>query len=270
MTIRAFPKSMLLFGCGNMAGAMLRGWLAGGIEPGRFVVVKPSPDNLPGGVAHFGSASAAGGPYDTLIIGVKPQMLEPLAGEIRSLLAPGALVISILGGVGSGSLARHFPDARILRVMPNLAVALGKSPLGLFAKGLSDAEKSEAEGWLSALGTPYWMAAEDDMHAFTAIAGCAPAYLYRFIDALARAGDQLGIDPAQAETLAKEMAQGAALLAARSEFTPSDLASRVASKGGSTAAGLAVMDEDEAILRLMEKTLRAARDRSVEQGKEAE
>ena len=108
------------------------------------------------------------------------------------------------------------------------------------------------------------------MHAFTAIAGCAPAYLYRFVDALARAGEQLGIDPAQAETLAKEMAEGAALLAARSEFTPSDLASRVASKGGSTAAGLTVMDENDAILRLMEKTLRAARDRSVEQGKEAE
>ena len=244
--------------------------MAAGINGSQFHVVKPSGRNLPEGALHFASAADAGRKYDALMIGVKPQMLGALAGEIRSLLAPGALVISILGGVGSESLARHFPGARILRVMPNLAVALGKSPLGLFTKGLSDAEKSEAEGWLSALGTPYWMAAEDDMHAFTAIAGCAPAYLYRFIDALARAGEQLGIDPAQAETLAKEMTEGAALLAARSEFTPSDLASRVASKGGSTAAGLAVMDEDDAILQLMKKTLRAARDRSVEQGKEAE
>ncbi|MFC4291195.1 pyrroline-5-carboxylate reductase family protein [Sphingorhabdus arenilitoris] len=266
----AFPAPMLLFGCGNMAGAMVTGWMAAGVPGAHFHIVKPTDRNIPADARHFTTADQPGQKYDQLMIGIKPYMLAEMAQEIAALLNPGALVISIMGGVSTDSLARHFPGARILRVMPNLAVALGKSPLGLFAKGLSEADKADAEKWLCALGTPYWMPAEEDMHAFTAIAGCAPAYLYRFIDALAAAGTKLGIEAEQAERLAREMTEGAALLAAQSPFPPAELASRVASKGGSTAAGLAVMDEDKAILRLMENTLRAAHDRSVEQGKEAE
>ncbi|NJM51121.1 MAG: pyrroline-5-carboxylate reductase [Sphingomonadales bacterium] len=265
-----FPAPMLLFGCGNMAGAMVEGWMAAGADGAHFHIVKPTSRNLPNGALHFTEAKAAPHQYDRLMIAIKPYMLADRAGEIASLLKPGALVISILGGVSTDSLAHHFPGCRILRVMPNLAAALGKSPLGLFAKGLNDADRADAETWLSALGTPYWMAAENDMHGFTAIAGCAPAYLYRFIGALAAAGTQLGMAPDQAERLAREMTEGAAMLAAQSPYSPAELASRVASKGGSTAAGLAVMDEDEAILRLMQRTLRAAHDRSVEQGKEAE
>jgi pyrroline-5-carboxylate reductase len=265
-----FPSPMLLFGCGNMAGAMVDGWMAAGIGAEHFHIVEPYAQNLPEGAAHFTSAAQADQKYDTLLIGIKPQMLAELAGDIRKLLAPNALVISILSGVGTEALARHFPDARILRLMPNLAAALGKAPLGLFSADLNDAEKSAVQNFLAPLGTAYWMDGEDDMHAFTAIAGCGPAFLYRFIDALAQAGEQLGIDPARAGTLAKEMIYGASQLAALSPHTAGDLAAKVASAGGSTAAGLIVMDDHDAILRLMENTLKASRDRSVEQGKEAE
>jgi pyrroline-5-carboxylate reductase len=265
-----FPSPMLLFGCGNMTGAMADGWMAAGVSGSAFHVVKPTPNNMPLGATHFASAADAKGQYKALMIGVKPHILGDVAQDIRALLAPDALLISILGGVGSDSLQRHFPSARILRVMPNLAVALGKSPLGLFAPHLNAVEKLSAERWLSPLGYPYWMTQETDMHAFTALAGCAPAYLYRFIDALAQAGMRLGMEDAAALKIAKEMAAGAAQLAAQSNFTPSQLASRVASKGGSTAAGLSVLDNQDAILHLMENTLRAAHDRSVEQSKEAE
>ncbi len=264
----AFPAPMLMFGCGNMAGAMAAGWIAAGVPGAAFHVVKPTKANLPEGAAYFASVADVPRQYDTLLIGIKPQMLPQMAEDIRALLAPNALVISILGGVGSGALARYFPDARILRVMPNLAVSLGKSPLGLFGHGLSDADGQDAAAWLSMLGTPHWMEREDDMHAFTAIAGCGPAYLYRFISAMARAGAALGLNADQAALLAKEMAEGAALLAAGSPHDPDELANRVASKGGSTAAGLSVLDQDNGMQRLITATLTAARDRSVEQGKE--
>jgi pyrroline-5-carboxylate reductase len=268
--LTSFPAPMLLFGCGNMTGAMVDGWMAAGIDGKRFHIVKPSTHGLPAGAAHFVSAADARQKYQTLMIGIKPQMLSEMAADIRSLLAPNALIISILGGVGTDILTKHFPAARILRVMPNLAVALGKSPLGLFASDLSEADRMAADQWLAPLGTPYWVAEEDDMHAFTAIAGCGPAFLYRFISAVSHAGTQIGIDPEQAEKLAKEMVEGAALLAAQSSYLPDELATRVASKGGSTAAGLAVLDQDDRIRKLMTDTLRAARDRSAEQGKEAE
>jgi pyrroline-5-carboxylate reductase len=265
-----FPAPMLLFGCGNMSGAMVQGWIAAGIDGRQFHIVKPSSNSLPDGALHFTSAAGAPQKYQTLMIGIKPQMLAEMAADIRSLLNPGALVISILGGVGTDSLTKHFPDARILRVMPNLAVALGKSPLGLFASNLSDADRKTAEQWLAPLGTPYWMAEEADMHAFTALAGCGPAFLYRFISAMAHAGTQIGIDPVQAAKLAKEMTEGAGLLAAQSPYAPDELASRVASKGGSTAAGLWVLDNNDALMQLIDNTLRASRSRSIEQGKEAE
>jgi pyrroline-5-carboxylate reductase len=266
----AFPSPMLLFGCGNMAGAMVSGWMAAGVDGRQFHIVKPSNNGLPDGAVHFTSAAEAAQKYDALMIGIKPQTLAEMAADIRSLLAPNALVISILGGVGTESLAKYFPDAQILRVMPNLAVALGKSPLGLFSSNLSKVDRNAAEQWMAPLGTPYWITAEEDMHAFTAIAGCGPAFLYRFISALAHAGTQIGIDPQQAAKLAKEMVEGAALLAAQSPYDPDELASRVASKGGSTAAGLAVLDQDDALRGLITDTLRAARNRSIEQGKEAQ
>ncbi len=265
-----FPSPMLLFGCGNMAGAMVQGWMAAGVPAASFHIVKPTDRNLPPGARYFSDAGQVPGKYETILIGIKPQNLAAMADDIRALLSPGALVISILGGVATDSLMRHFPDARILRVMPNLAVALGKSPLGLFARGLDDADQRTAESWLAPLGTPYWLVQEADMHAFTALAGCGPAYLYRFIDAMAQAAEQMGIEPVPAARLAREMIEGAALLAARSSDTPGELAARVASKGGSTAAGLAMLDRDEALNNLIAVTLRAARDRSIEQGKEAE
>jgi pyrroline-5-carboxylate reductase len=265
-----FPSPMLLFGCGNMVGAMAAGWMAAGIGAEHFHIVEPYAQNLPNGAVHFASAAQADQKYDTLLIGIKPQMLGELAPDIQKLLAPNALVISILSGVGTEALAKHFPGTRILRLMPNLSAALGKAPLGLFSSDLSEAERSAAQDFLAPLGTAYWMDEEDEMHAFTAIAGCGPAFLYRFIDALAQAGERLGIDPARAEALAKEMINGAAGLAISSPDTAGELAIKVASAGGSTAAGLIVMDEGDAILRLMEKTLEASRDRSVEQGKEAE
>lgn len=266
----AFPAPMLLFGCGNMAGAMARGWMAAGIAGSSFHIVKPSAQGVPQGAVHFANAAAAGQKYDTLMIAIKPQMLDDVAADIRSLLAPGALILSILGGVATSSLARHFPGKRILRVMPNLAVALGKSPLGLFTRGLDEAGRAAVQQWLAPLGTPYWLAREEDMHTFTAIAGCGPAYLYRFIAAMAQAAETLGMEAAQARRLATEMTEGAALLAAASGEPPGTLAARVASKGGSTAAGLAMLDRDEALNGLIAITLRAARDRSIEQGKEAE
>lgn len=265
-----FPSPMLLFGCGNMAGAMVDGWMASGISGDNFHITKPSDRNLPNGTIYLGTPDKVSQKYDCLLIGVKPQMLPNVAEDINALLAPNALVISILSGVGSNSLSRLFPGTRILRLMPNLAVALGKSPLGLFSNDLSESEKSNVTEFVAPLGTPHWMQAEEDMHAFTAIAGCAPAYLYRFIDALAKAGEALGIDADIAVKLATEMTEGAAQLAAANPLPPADLAAKVASKGGSTAAGLAVLDKDESIMRLMKETLTAARDRSIEQGKEAE
>ncbi len=70
-----FPSEMLIFGCGNMGGAMLRGWLRAGVEPSRFIVVDPLAVGLPEGVFVHRSAAEVNRQFGTVLLGIKPQML---------------------------------------------------------------------------------------------------------------------------------------------------------------------------------------------------
>jgi pyrroline-5-carboxylate reductase len=202
-----------------------------------------------------------------LVLGIKPQLLSSLASDIAPLLNPGALVISILAGTTTQTLSDAFPAARIVRLMPNLAAAIGKSPLGLFAPKATELVKSDIAAWLAPLGSVIWIDDEDHMDAVTALAGSGPAFIYRVIDALTKGGEAAGLPQVVAAQLALSMTEGAAILAATSPETPGDLAARVTSPGGTTAAGLAVLDADSALDRLMTQTLRAARDRGTELAK---
>jgi pyrroline-5-carboxylate reductase len=259
-----FPSDLLIYGCGNMGGAMLRGWLAAGIAPQRLTVVDPAVDGLPEGVKIHRSAAEIDRRFDLVLLGIKPQMLQTLATDISTLLGPNALVISILAGSQSATLSAQFPSARIVRLMPNLAAAIGKSPLGLFSTALDDAARTQLNSMLAPLGSPIWLDDEAQMDAVTALAGSGPAFVYRFIDALARGGVAAGLPHDIAAKLALATVGGAAQLAAISAESPGQLAARVTSPGGTTAAGLSVLDENAALQKLMEATLRAARDRGAE------
>lgn len=253
---------MLLFGCGNMGGAMLQGWLASGIDPAAFVVVDPHASNLPNGVIHHNDSIVVTRSFDIALLGIKPQMFGELAAEIERLLTPDALVISILAGTRTGTLKSQLPGRQIMRLMPNLAAAIGKSPMGLFSPDALD--RAAIDALISPLGSSYWLENEGQIDAVTALAGSGPAFVYRFIDALTKAGAELGLNEATSLGLAKAMVEGAAQLAATDGASPTDLARRVTSPGGTTAAGLAVLDHDDALARLIKATLRAARDRGVE------
>ena len=252
---------ILLVGCGNMAGAMLRGWLAGGPPAERFTVADPAARDVPPGVRAL-AAIPAEGAFDAILLGIKPQRLDEVAPKVAPLTGPDTLLVSILAGVELEVLARHFPRARgLLRVMLNLAAALGKSPLALAGHGLDAPTRAAAEALLAPLGTPEWI----DERAFdlvTALAGSGPAFVYRFIDALAGAAAELGLPHEQAARLALATVEGAAALAAGADVDPAELGRRVASPGGVTQAGLDVLDRDARIQELLRDTLRAARDRS--------
>ena len=256
-----FPSEMLIFGCGNMGSAMLRGWLAAGVTPDRFTVVDPVAEGLPEGVHVHRAGQELGRKFETVLLGIKPQMLPSLAPDIERLLVPDALVMSMLAGSQTAALSAHFPQARIVRLMPNLAAALGKSPLGLFSPQFDQNRRAEVEATLSALGTPIWLDDEAQMDAVTALAGSGPAFVYRFIDALAQGGAATGLPRDIAANLALAVVEGAAQLATASTESPAKLAARVTSPGGTTAAGLAVLDADDALRNLVTATLRAARDR---------
>ena len=262
--VGSWPRRLLILGCGNMGGAMLAGWLAGGAAAERFTVVDRSLAEAPAGVRLLRELPASGD-FDAVMVGVKPQALDSVVAALAPLVGPRTVLLSILAGVELDSLAARFPQAGgWLRIMPNLAVAIGKSPMGLVERGLDAGARADVAAFLAPLGTPEWLADEGLLHGVTALAGSGPAFVYRFIDALAAAGEGLGLPREQAGRLALAMVEGAALLAAGSPHAPGELARRVASPGGTTQAGLDVLDADDALAGLMAKTLAAAWARSIE------
>ena len=261
-------ENILLVGCGNMAGAMLRGWLAGGLAAERFTVTDPARPSLPEGVRSL-EAIPQEGEFDAILLGVKPQLLGRVAPQVAPLAGAGATVLSLLAGVDLATLAQTFPEAAAhVRVMPNLAVELGKAPIALAERGLGEDGRAALLSLMAPLGTPEWVG-EQDFDLVTALAGSGPGFVYRFIDSLAAAAADLGLEREQADRLALAMVEGAAALAAASPHSPAELARRVASPGGMTQEGLDVLDRDGALVRLLAETLRAARDRGAQLAEEA-
>lgn len=256
-------RRLLIIGCGNMGGAMLAGWLAAGHAPGRFAVLDPALENVPDGVALYRDAAAAAAcGHDAVLLGFKPQQLGALGPGLQGLTGAGVTVCSLLAGMTLDQLGAAFPQSRAhVRVMPNLAARIGKSPVILAQRGLDDAGRDGVFALYDALGTALWLEDEAQFDLVTALAGSGPGFVYRFIDALAGAAEELGLERGLADRLALAMVEGASLLAASAADAPAALADRVASPGGMTREGLNVLDDEAALLRLMTATLRAARDK---------
>jgi pyrroline-5-carboxylate reductase len=254
---------LLIIGCGNMGGAMLAGWLTAGESPSRFSVLDPSLPEAPEGVALYRSADeAAAAGHDAVLLGFKPQQLGALGAGLQVLTGAGVTVCSLLAGITLEQLGAAFPQAGAhLRVMPNLAARINKSPVILAEAGLDGEARAAAFALFDALGSAVWLDDEAQFDLVTALAGSGPGFVYRFIDALAGAAVDLGLDEATAASLALATVEGAAALAAASDVGPATLADRVASPGGMTREGLNVLDADAALRRLLAVTLRATRDK---------
>jgi len=262
--MKDFPAKTLFFGCGNMGGSILQGWLNANIPADNFHVIDPSNRPMPDGVTAYSTAKEFHGSASMLIIGVKPQMLSGLADEMKITIGPDTIIISILAGIELATLRGIFPKNQVVRMMPNLAATLGKSPIGLYGGDISDEQKQYLSKIVEPLGAAEWGQDDEFINIVTALAGSGPAYLYRFIDALASAAAKLGMPEEQALRLAKMMVDGASDLACASTDSPHELAVKVTSKGGTTAAGLEQLDRERALEHLIENTVRAARDRGVE------
>lgn len=250
---------LLMIGAGHMGGAMLRGWLAAGLPAAQVVVVSPSGRVMPHGVQVI-DAMPSTGEFDTVVLALKPQQLPGVRDALRGH-AP-RLLISVLAGVDLATLAGLTP-APVVRAMPNLPVAIGKGVVALHGAHGEDAG-ARAAALMVPLGLVEWIAEERLFDVVTALAGSGPAFLYRFVDALARAGEGLGLPADQADRLALATVAGAAALARQADLTPAALADQVASPGGSTRKGLDVLDKDEALLSLLTATLAAATRRNAE------
>ncbi|MDX3893266.1 pyrroline-5-carboxylate reductase [Pusillimonas sp.] len=218
-----------------------------------------------------GTASA---PDDTLssqrvwVFAVKPQVMKETVAQCRPFLRPDTLVISIAAGIESSTLAGWLggdtPWTRLVRCMPNTPALIGAGVSGLLAlDGVSDDDRAVAQLLFKAVGEVVWVDSDDQLDAVTALSGSGPAYVFLFLEALIQGGIDLGLDPQQSRKLALATLHGATQLAALSPESPSTLRERVTSKGGTTAAALAVF-EQQGFSALVQQAMRSAYDRAGE------
>jgi pyrroline-5-carboxylate reductase len=262
-------QRLWLVGCGNMGGAMLSRWIdSGQIAVGAVDVVNRHDRDLPGGVRQS-RALPDGPPPDAVVLAMKPQQIDEIVAGHGTAINKAPVLISILAGVEEATLAERFPGPAIVRAMPNLPVALGKGVVVLHARAAPQSAKDAVAALMTPLGLVEWTDDEAMYGALGTLEGCGPAFLFRFIDALAEAGEALGIPPDQAARLALATVDGAAAMAARADASPATLADRVASPGGSTRQGLNVLDRDDALVKLLAETLQTAERRGREMAAEA-
>ncbi len=251
-----------LVGAGNMGGAMLERWLTGGVvTPDQLLVIDPGGSDLPAGVRRVDTAPVGDNP-DILLLAIKPQLLDTVAPSLADC-RPG-LLISILAGVEASTIAARIHTATIVRAMPNLPVSLGQGVVALHSDTADTDARATAGALMAPLGLVEWLDDETLFHAVTALSGSGPGFVYRFIAALAEGGAALGLPADQAQRFAVATVEGAAALARTSGDAPDALANRVASPGGTTRAGLDVLDDGDAMRALFAATLTAAARRSEE------
>lgn len=264
---KAMPD-LLIFGCGKMGSAMLAGALAGGWPASAISVVEPYPsETLAKLQKQHGFALNPARPSNAklVLVSVKPQMLDAAAPAILPWLTGESVIVSIMAGKSIADIARRLPTAtRLVRAMPNTPAAIGRGITGAYATdALDDADRALVTRLLQTTGRLEWVAQESLIDAVTAVSGSGPAYVFHLVEALAAAGEKLGLEPPIAARLARATIEGAGeLLFQESEISPETLRRNVTSPGGTTAAALEVLMGEDGLTALMTRAVAAAEARA--------
>lgn len=257
-------------GGGNMASAMLAGLTKKHpqlachiIEPFAPAREKLSTLNV---VVHESANREAIEGADAVVLAVKPQVLKDVCGELLPHLR-GELIVSIAAGTRAGTISRWLGGhGRIVRTMPNTPALIGQGITGLYAPPtLTSADVATATALMQSTGPVIRVETEAMIDAVTAVSGSGPAYVFHFIESMLAAAQSVGFSAGDARTLVLATMKGATALAEASDESPSVLRERVTSKGGTTAAALAVIGE-RGVQAAYVDAVGAARDRGAELG----
>jgi pyrroline-5-carboxylate reductase len=261
-----------------MTLAIAGGLLNSGFPAAQIVVSEPDAiqrarlaSALPGVQIDTDNARLAAS-VDCLVLATKPQVLGDVCrGLAAAVQTDRSLIISIAAGIRGRTITAWLgAELPVIRVMPNQPALLGLGASALFANAqASAADRELATTIMGAVGKVVWVADETDIDAVTAISGSGPAYFYLLIDMLIETATTLGLDATVARTLAVQTAVGAAALAADSDLTMDELIARVRSPGGTTAAALDSLEQQD-VRVIFAAALQAARDRAVILADEAE
>jgi pyrroline-5-carboxylate reductase len=256
-------------GAGVMARALGKGLVEGGVVPvANVICAAPTPqdgqpflDLLPGS-RWTESNHEVVSQSELTIIAVKPQVIGEAMSTLREASA-GKLFLSIAAGVTIAKIRGWLhPTARVIRSMPNTPMQIGAGA-SVYAAGkdATEADLALANRVLSSAGRA-WQVDESQIDTVTALSGSGPAYVFHFLDALIRGAVALGLPEPLAKDLAIQTVLGSAQLASQSTLAPLELAAQVKSPRGTTLAGCAVLEENDALNKLIARCEAAAKSRA--------
>ena len=256
-----------VIGGGKMGEALLvglvsRGWAA----PEDLHVVEPDAARQEAIATAVPAVSIGDRPVPgaDAVVAVKPGVVVKVLPALAD--AGVGRVLSIAAGVRTGAIEAGMPEgAAVVRAMPNTPALVGQGAAAIAAGSEASVEDLDwAAGILRAVGTVA-VVREEDLDAVTGLSGSGPAYVFRLAEAMRDAGIAQGLDRGTADALTRQTLLGAATLLSDSGEDPGRLRENVTSPGGTTAAGLAVMDEAD-FMGLMDRVVDAATRRSRELG----
>jgi pyrroline-5-carboxylate reductase len=263
--------TILLAGAGKMGGAMLSGWLTGGLDARCVAVIEPHPSGEISALATKGICLNPSpkeiGTLATLVIALKPQTFREAGSALKSFTGRSTLVVSIMAGTTIASIEAACGGS-VVRAMPNTPAAIGRGiTVAVAAKNVTTAQRAVADALLRATGSVEWVEDEGLMDAVTAVSGSGPAYIFLLAEELARAGVEAGLPQELATKLARETVAGSGELLHRSDVPSATLRQNVTSPGGTTAAALEVLMGPDGMQSLLTRAVAAATRRSKELAK---
>lgn len=267
----ASVASLTLVGAGRMGSALLRGWLKG--EAREITIIEPLPSDEVKALADEGRIRLNPAPAQTdiLVIGVKPQQFKSASDDLKALVGPETLVISIMAGIRMDQLSKRLGTQRVIRAMPNTPGSIGRGVTGFAAPdGAPQADIDMTRGLLSPLGDVHGPFEEDLIPAVTSVSGSGPAYIFLLAEVMAQAGVAQGLPADVAASLARRTVEGAAALLAESADSPEALRKAVTSPGGTTQAALDILMGSDGMPDLFRNALAAAANRDRQLSQEAD
>lgn len=236
-------------GGGYMGEALVSAFIkAGAVQPSDVIVsdiAEARREQLTSqyGVGVTGHNAEAVANAGMVVLAVKPQEFENVAAPLKGKLAEGATVLSIMAGVTIERIASALGYQAVVRVMPNTAALVAEAMSVWHASDAVDDEaKSTVVRLLGTMGRELEVGEESYLDMATAVSGSGPGFVFYFLEGLIDGAQQVGFDREQAAALAVQTLYGAATLARESDKDAAALREMVTSKGGTTAAGLDVLD----------------------------
>lgn len=257
-------KKIGFVGAGSMAEAMINGFLQSGItKPENIYITNRSNEERLNelkemyGVRPCRDKSEFFTQTDIVVLAFKPKDAAESIDSIRSYMKD-QLVISVLAGLTIETIQHYFGrKLAVIRVMPNTSAAIRKSATGFSVSAeASQDDITAATALLETIGDAT-LVEEQHLDAVTAIAGSGPAYLYRYIEAMEKAAQTVGLEEETAKKLILQTMAGATDMLRQSGKQPAQLRREITSPGGTTEAGLRALTEarfEEAIIHCIEET----------------